>query len=206
MHRVPRALYVGGLLLHLLLVALICAHETTWLVEKDLTVANESAKQFCQRSDVVTATLLALNAPSDNPFRRFRITYTNLAGIEVGYGYFAPNVPVTHALVFEFHYPDGHVEYEPPLIGTHEGQLRLTSLIEQIGRTDVDEWRNELIKRVARSGWQRHAAADSVRAFFGSVTPPELEEYRSGKRERRFTCQYVYDYKPKVPGKGARVQ
>ena len=139
MHPILRAFYVGGLLLHLLLVALICAHETIWLVEKDLTVANESAKQFCQKIDVVPATLLALNAPSDSRFRRLSMTYANLTGIEVGYGYFAPNVPVTHALVFEFHYPDGHFEYEPPLIGSHEGQLRLTSLIEQIGRTDFDE-------------------------------------------------------------------
>lgn len=206
MHRTLRALYVGGLLVHLLLVALICGHETIWLIEKNLTVANEATRQFCKKIDVVPTTLLALDVPSSNPFRRSSMTYANLTGIEVGYGYFAPNVPVTHALVFELHYPDGHFEYEPPLIGSHEGELRLASLIEQVGRTDYDDWRNELIKRLARSAWQRHSAAKSVRAFFGSVNPPELAEYRSGKRERRFTCQYVYDFEQKAPREKARLQ
>ena len=75
-----------------------------------------------------------------------------------------------------------------------KGQLRLTSLIEQIGRTDYDDWRNELIRRLARSTWQQHPTAISIRGFFGSVTPPTLNAYRSGKNERRFTCQYVYDF------------
>jgi hypothetical protein len=46
-------------------------------------------------------------------------TYINVTGIEVGYGYFAPNVPETHALVFELSFPDGHLEYESPFVTTH---------------------------------------------------------------------------------------
>lgn len=206
MHRLPRIVYVAGLLLHLLLVALICAHETVWLIEHNLTIARKPSSQFWKHIEEVPATLLALNLPSDKPGHRVVTTYTNLTGTEVGYGYFAPNVPVTHALIFEFHYPNGRAEYEPPVVTSQEGKLRLTSLIEEIGRTDLDDWRNELIKRLARSAWRRHPGASSVRAFIGSVTPPTLAEYRSGKNEQRFTCQYVYDFAQTAPKEKAHLQ
>jgi hypothetical protein len=179
---------IGWLFLHLLLVALVCMHETAWLVGKQLTIlAGVSSLSW-------KGTLAGANLSANNVFRQVVNTYTNIAGIEVGYGYFAPNISATHALVFELSYPDGHLEYEPPLVGSYEGELRLTSLIEQIGRTESDPWRNELIQRLAGSTWQRHPTAVSIRGFFGSVTPPTLGAYKSGKNERVFTCQYVYDF------------
>jgi hypothetical protein len=179
---------IGWLFLHLLLVALVCMHETAWLVGKQLTIlAGVSSLSW-------KGTLAGANLSANNVFRQVVNTYTNIAGIEVGYGYFAPNISATHALVFELSYPDGHLEYEPPLVGSYEGELRLTSLIEQIGRTESDPWRNELIQRLAGSTWQRHPTAVSIRGFFGSVTPPALGAYKSGKNERVFTCQYVYDF------------
>jgi hypothetical protein len=188
------ALYVGWLLLHLLLVALVCAHEAFWLLGRQLTMAPQSSSRLWKRLEEVSATLIASNASSHTISRNFVGTYSNLAGIEAGYGYFAPNVPEIHALVFELRYPDNHLEYFAPTVATHEGELRLTSLIEQIARTDFDSWRNELIRRLARSTWQQHPSAISLRGFFGSITPPTLAAYRSGKRERVFTCQYVYDF------------
>jgi hypothetical protein len=179
---------IGWLFLHLLLVALVCMHETAWLVGKQLTIlAGVSSLSW-------KGTLAGANLSANNVFRQVVNTYTNIAGIEVGYGYFAPNISATHALVFELSYPDGHLEYEPPLVGSYEGELRLTSLIEQIGRTESDPWRNELIQRLAGSTWQRHPTAVSIRGFFGSVAPPTLGAYKSGKNERVFTCQYVYDF------------
>ena len=38
--------------------------------------------------------------------------YLHAAGIEVGYGYFAPNVPYSYKLVFQLTYPNGTTEYE----------------------------------------------------------------------------------------------
>jgi hypothetical protein len=185
---------ISWLSLHLFLVVLVCIHETGWLVEKDLTIIPGVSSRCWKEVDKVSETLIGAKLPSDNVFHRVIDTYTNVAGIEVGYGYFAPNVSETHALVFEVRYLDGHLDYEAPLVGGHEGELRLTSLIEQIGRTESDPWRNELIRRLARSAWQRHPHAVSMRAFFGSVTPPTLSAYKSGKNERVFTCQYVYDF------------
>jgi hypothetical protein len=185
---------LAWLFLHLLLVALICAHETIWLVGKELTILPEIWPQFWKAVDNIPGTLVGANLRTDNAFRQLVNTYVNLTGIEVGYGYFAPNISETHALVFELQYQDGHLEYEPPLVDSHEGELRLTSLLEQIGRTDSDPWRNELIKRLAHSTWQRHPTAVSIRGFFGSVTPPTLSAYKSGKNKRIFACQYVYDF------------
>lgn len=185
---------IGWLFLHLLLVALVFAYETAWLAGKQLTILPDVSRHFWNDVDNISGTLIGANGPADNTFRQLLNTYTNIAGIEVGYGYFAPNISATHALVFELSYPDGHLEYEPPLVGSYEGELRLTSLIEQIGRTESDPWRNELIQRLAGSTWQRHPTAVSIRGFFGSVAPPTLGAYKSGKNERVFTCQYVYDF------------
>ena len=185
---------LGWLFFHLLLVTLVCTHETAWLVGKQLTNLPGGSGRFWKEIDHVSGTLIGADLSSDNVFHQSLNTYTNIAGLEVGYGYFAPNISETHALVFELRYPDGHLEYEPPLVGSHEGELRLTSLIEQIGRSEYDPWRDELIRRLARSTWQRHPTAVSIRGFFGSVTPPTLSAYRSGKNERVFTCQYVYDF------------
>jgi hypothetical protein len=184
---------IGWLFLHLLLVALVCVHETAWLIGKQLTIVPRVPSRFWNQANKAPRSVIGANHPPDNVFRQAFNIYANIAGIEVGYGYFAPNVSETHALVFELRYPDGHLEYEAPLVGSHEGELRLTSLIEQIGRTEFDPWRNELIRRLAHSAWQRHPQAVSIRAFFGSVTPPTLTAYKSGKNERVFTCQYVYD-------------
>jgi hypothetical protein len=179
-------------------------HETAWLVGKQLTVLPGVSSRFWKTVDNVSGTLTCANLPADNLLRQIFNTYTNIAGIEVGYGYFAPNISETHALVFELRYPDGHLEYEAPLVGSQEGDLRLTSLIEQIGRTESDPWRNELIRRLARSNWQQHPTAVSIRGFFGSVTPPTLAAYKSGKNERIFVCQYVYDFTLALEKEGER--
>ncbi|MDQ3199412.1 MAG: hypothetical protein M3Q46_09560, partial [Verrucomicrobiota bacterium] len=121
-------------------------------------------------------------------------TYTNVSGIEAGYGYFAPNVPKTHALVFECRYSDGRVEYETPALAGEEEQLRLSSLVEEIGRTDHDAWREALVRMLVRSTWRRYPEVVSIRAFLGSIAPPTVEEYSAGKRERTFRCLYVYDF------------
>jgi hypothetical protein len=193
---------IGWLFLHLLLIAFVCTYETTWLLAKQLTIIPGVSAHFWKEAENVPGTLIGANLPADNVFGQILNAYTNIAGIEVGYGYFAPNISETHALVFELRYPNGHLEYEPPLLGSHEGELRLTSLIEQIGRTESDPWRNELIRRLAHSTWHRHPKAVSIRGFFGSVTPPTLGAYRSGKTERVFTCQYVYDFTLALRQKG----
>lgn len=185
------ACFVG----HLALIALVCLHESSWLLEHGLTVVPATSSSVWQKLDAIPTAILGENLAATNPYRRAILTYTNATGIEVGYGYFAPNVPETHALVFECHYADGHVEYQSAAVRSEEAMLRLTSLVEQIGRTDYDPWREELVRRLARSTWQRHPGVVLVRALLCSVTSPTIADYRAGKRKRTFKCLHVYEFK-----------
>jgi len=193
----PRRYYflLAWVVLHFALVGLVCLHETLWLLEQRLTVAGDTFAPGWRALDKLPDAILGGDAGARNLWREAIATYSNATGIEVGYGYFAPNVPTTHALVFECHYPDDRVDYQTPAVGGVEAQLRLTSLIEQIARSNSGSWREELIKRLARSTWQQHPDATAIRAFLGSVTSPTAAQYRAGRRERTFDCLYVYDFR-----------
>lgn len=186
-----RNVYLAWAALHLTLVGAICTHDTCWTLKRHLTLVPPKFDGVWQILDEAPSALL----DSSRSIRRAIATYTNATGIEAGYGYFAPNIPPTHALVFECHYADGRVDYETPAVRGDAAQLRLTTLIEQIGRTDYDRWRIELIKLLARSTWRKHPDAILVRAFFGTVTPPTAAEFGAGKQERIFNCLYVYDFR-----------
>jgi hypothetical protein len=190
-----RHVFLACALPHLALVALVCLHETFWLLDHGLTVVPPSQAGLWQKLDFIPRAVLGDELAATNPFRRAILTYSNAAGIEVGYGYFAPNVPETHALVFECHYADGHVDYRTAAVRSEEGDLRLTSLIEQIGRTDYDRWRQELVKRLARPAWQSDPGVVSVRGLFGIVISPTIDEYRAGKQKQTFKCLHVYEFK-----------
>jgi hypothetical protein len=191
----PRRYYflLPWVVLHFAFVGLVCLHETLWLLEQRLTIVGDTFTAGWRALDKLPNAILGPDAGARNPWRVAIATYSNATGIEVGYGYFAPNVPTTHALVFECHYPDGRVDYQTPTVADEEARLRLTSLIEEIARTDFAPWREELMKCLARSTWQRHPDAIAIRAFLGSVTPPTAAQYRAGRRERTFDCLYVYD-------------
>ena len=66
------------------------------------------------RGAEITAVLLGQTLPETNPVRQTVSAYLNLAGIEAGYSYFAPNIPENYKIVFELHYRDGRTEIELP--------------------------------------------------------------------------------------------
>ena len=187
--------YLACLLLHFTLIGMVCVHETLWLLKEHVATIPLVRPAVWETLDKVPGAILGNGLQPRDRWSQALATYTNALGIEVGYGYFAPNIPATHALVFECHYPDGRVDYEKPAVRGKAAQLRLTTLIEQIDRTDFEQWRIELIKLLARSTWRRHPDAVSMRAFFGTVTPPTAAEYRAGKQARVFNCLYVYDFR-----------
>lgn len=194
MNQLRRRVCLGWLAGHFALIILVSAHETLWVLEKRLTLVPESTRPLWKAFDLIPAKLLGDDLSRKNPLRMAILTYANVTGIEAGYGYFAPNIPESHTVVFECHYPGGQVKYESPTTRSSEAQLRLSSLIEQIARTDYDKWREALTKMLVRSIWQRHPEIESMRAFFGAITPPTVAEYSVGKRERTFRCLYVYDF------------
>lgn len=188
-----RHAFLACLLAHLTLIVAVCAHDTFWLLTRGVASVPNVSGSFWEKWDKVPRSILAADSHPRNLWNRAVATYTNYAGIEVGYGYFAPNIPAASALVFEFHYPDGTVEYETPNLEGAAGQFRVSTLVGQIGQTDYERWRIALIKLLSGSAWRRHPEAMSLRVFFGRIDPPTIAEYRAGKRERTFTCLSVYE-------------
>lgn len=136
---------------------------------------------------------LAETLSLSNPLRQSINAYINATGIEGGYGFFAPSVPDSYKLVIELHFPDGHVEYELPRVSDTATGVRLSTLLDQIGRTYYDPLREIMIKMLAYSVWQDHPEATRVRAVFGFVALPSLKDARQGKSES-YHFLYAYDF------------
>ncbi|PYI64761.1 MAG: hypothetical protein DMF07_05960, partial [Verrucomicrobia bacterium] len=49
-------------------------------------------KNFSKKAETALSTRIGQKLPASNPVREALNTYVQLAGIEIGYGYFAPNV------------------------------------------------------------------------------------------------------------------
>jgi len=150
-------------------------------------------KNFSQKAETALSTRIGQKLPASNPVREALNTYVQLAGIEIGYGYFAPNVPAGYRLLFELHYPDGGVEYELPSVSSAAAGLRIAGLLDSIGRTPYDALREILVKTLAQAIWREHPDLESVRAILGSIRLPTAREFTEGKRES-YEFLYAYDF------------
>jgi hypothetical protein len=137
--------------------------------------------------------VLGRELPPFNPVREAVGAYVHTAGIDVGYGYFAPNVPGGYRLVFELQYSDGRTEYELPSVSSAAAGLRMAGLLDNIGRTPYDPIREILVKTLAQSVWRQHPDVKSVRAILGSVRLPTIREFEQGQRES-YEFLYAYDF------------
>lgn len=179
--------------IHVFLISVVSCRETSWLVGRGLTVVPASFKSIGQRSEKITSEALGSDLAKENPLRQAIVLYTCAAGIEGGYGFFAPNIPGSFALVFEIHYPDGRVEYEQPQVGSAAADLRVAGLLDKMGDSEYDPLREGLVKMMARSIWRRHPDARTIRAVFGSITLPGVTEFEAGKKPS-FEVLYAYDF------------
>ena len=184
---------MAWLALHLLLIISFSCRETLRVIAEGPTILPLWFKNFSQKAQTVFPITLAQNLPASNPVRQALNTYVNAAGIEAGYGYFAPNVPGGYRLVFELHYPDGRVEYELPSVRSEAAGLRVAGLLENIGRTSSDAMREILAKALAQSVWYEHPDVETVTAILGSVILPSMREFEHGKRES-YEFLYAYDF------------
>jgi len=178
---------------HLLLIILFSCRDTLRVAAEGPTILPISFKDFSQKAEAVISVAVGQKLPQSNPVREALNTYAQLAGIETGYGYFAPNVPGNYTLVFELHYPDGRVEYELPSVRSAAAGLRIAGLLDNIGRTPYDALREILVKTLAKSIWRDHPDVESVRAIIGSITLPSAREFTEGKRES-YEFLYAYDF------------
>jgi len=200
-----RRVYLAWFLLHGLLIITISSREIFWLIAHRLTILPTSLSSTARKFESIASAALAQNLASSNPVRRALLTYLHLAGIERGYGYFAPNVPGNYKLVFELHYPDETVEYELPAVGSTAAELRLAGLLDEIGRARNDALREYLVKTLAGPVWREHPEAKKIRAIVGLRNFPDIHEFQRGARES-YEFLYAYDFsrgkdppQPKTP-------
>jgi hypothetical protein len=193
--------YAAGLTLHCLLIVSISCRDTLRVVAEGPTILPISFKNFFQKAETARSAAFGQKLLASNPAREALNTYAQLAGIETGYGYFAPNVPGGYAVVFQLHYPDGRVEYELPSVRSAAAGLRIAGLLDSIGRTPYDPLREILVKTLAQSIWRQHRDLESIRAIVGSIRLPTAREFTEGKRES-YEFLYAYDFSlDKAPAK-----
>ncbi len=172
------------------LLSAISLRDITWLIAHGYTILPELPVRFF--SGAATESGAARDqAPRSNFWSESLVTFEHLAGIEAGYGFFAPNVPDSYKLVFELQTPDGRLEYDLPGTESAETTLRVASLLDQLGGTESEVFQAVSLKLLAHSVWQRHPAATTVRAIVGSLRLPSPKEYRGGQRPSH---QFLYAY------------
>ena len=163
------------------------------VVAEGPTILSVSFNNFSQKAETALSAALGQNLSASNPVREALNTYVQFAGIEAGYGYFAPNVPGGYRLVFELQYPDGRLKYELPSVSSAAAGLRIAGLLDNIGRTRYDALREILVKTLAQSVWREHPDVESVRAIVGSIRLPTAREFTEGKRQS-YEFLYAYDF------------
>jgi hypothetical protein len=176
-----------------LLIVSVSCRDTLRVVAEGPTILPVSFNNFSQKAEMALSAALGQKLSASNPAREALNTYVQVAGIEAGYGYFAPNVPGGYRLVFELQYPDGRVEYELPSVRSAAAGLRIAGLLDNIGRTPYDALREILVKTLAKSIWRQHPDVERVRAIVGSIRLPSAREFTEGKRES-YEFLYAYDF------------
>jgi hypothetical protein len=188
-----RSVYLGFFFLHFLLILTISCQETLWLTARGLTIFGSSFHRWSERGETVAAGALGRQLASSNPCREALATYLGIAGIDAGYGYFAPNVSASYKLVFELHYPDARVEYKLPRVNSAAAGLRIGSFLDQIGRTHSDALREHMVKALAGSTWREHPEVKTIHAVLGRIVQPTVADFERGKEES-YEFLYAYDF------------
>ena len=177
-----RRAYLTGLVCHLLIVIAISLREIFWFLGNGLTIVPASFGPFFRQAETSLSAALGQNLSGSNPLRQVFRGYAHLAGIEVGYGFFAPNIPDSYKVALELHYADGRVEYDLPSVGSHASGLRLAGLLDKIGQTRTERVRKVMVGMLAYAVWREHPDAIKVRAVLGATIQPTAREFADGSR------------------------
>jgi hypothetical protein len=193
-----KSAYLAGVIFHLLLVLTVSCRDTFVAFSKGHTIFPSNLDSSWREAESVTTAVIGQDLPKSNPLRQGLSAYLNAAGIEAGYGFFAPHVPSVYKLVFELHYHDGRIEYETPSVKTGSAGLHLVSLLDFIGQVEDSVVREGLIKFLVYAAWREHRDVSMIRAVFGTVDFPTPREFKRGRRES-YQVLYAYDvtFEPK---------
>lgn len=179
---------------HLFLALLFNARIAFSHLSSGATVFPERWRDFFRAAGDVTTIISGGQLDRHNILRRGLVTYQHLTGIETGYGFFAPNVAISHKLVFVVKYSDGHVEYELPSVAGSATGTRMPLLLDSIAHTPYEPLRQTMLKMMAFKIWQRHPDAEVIRAVFGYVDLPGLSDYACGMKES-YEDLFAYDFR-----------
>ena len=188
-----KSVYLAWFVLHFLLIITFSCRDTLALVAQGPTIFPRSFKSISQKAETVLSAGLGQYFAASNPVRQALAMYLHIAGIEAGYGYFAPNVPGSYKLVFELHYPDGHAEYDLPRVSSVAAGLRVAGLLDRMGGPAYDPLRETMVKMLTYSVWQKHPAAKTISAVFGIIKLPTIAEFERGQKES-YEFLYSYDF------------
>lgn len=189
----PKAFYVIAFVLHFFVLLTVSCQQTFWILANGYTSLPRSLESYWRKAEAASGVALGQGFDLSNPLRQTVNSYIQSAGIEGGYGFFAPGVPSSYKLVFELHYADGRIEYDLPHVRDIETGLRLSGLLDEIARTSYEPLRELMVKMLAYGMWQEHPDAIAIRAVFGYVEMPSARELREGKRET-YNFLYAYDF------------
>ena len=187
------ALYLSVAVLHLVIITIVCLRDTFYVLGQGYTLAPHGSESAWHRAENIAAAALGEDLDIANPLRQGVALYTHAAGTHSGYSFFAPNVPNSYKVVFEFRDPDGNVEYDLPEIATEATGLRLGNLLDFIGHTHYAGLREAMLRRLAYASWRQHPNATSVRTVFGVISMPSAADYKNGERES-YDVLYAYDF------------
>jgi hypothetical protein len=185
----------------LLLVLLVAFRDTFSIFARTQTILPAALTDRWQAAADAVTTLSAGNLKRGNPVRDCVAAYSNIAGIEVGYGFFAPNVPANYRLIFELHYPDGHIEHDIPVVGSLAAGIRLAGLLDFIAETDSVELRQVLLKFLTESIWREHPSSKTIKTVLERANLPTPEGFLHGQKESdEILDAYTFSFALDQPG------
>jgi hypothetical protein len=174
---------------HFVLILGVCFGEVFTLIAEGATIASHRVAAGSGQ--------LAIAPANEGTSRRFVAigaalkTYLNLAGIEVGYGLFAPNIPNGYRLSYELHGQDGMMQRGVLSPRSGETDLRLAAFLDQLGQIRSDVVRAVLFNSIADSLFQAQPEVESARLSFEAIKMPSLREFRNGQKP---SCELVRSY------------
>jgi hypothetical protein len=186
-------IYLAWFALHFVLITAISVRELFSLIAGGLTIIPSHGDGAWSEAEKIASVIAGQSLAPANPARKTLVGYMHGAGIEGAFGFFAPNVPESYKLVFEFRYPDGRVEEDLPDVQSHAAGLRLGSLLDRIGRSNSEQFRRILIRMLTSAAWDRHPDAVSARAVFGTLKLPDPAQFERGlKPSYEFSSAYEF--------------
>jgi hypothetical protein len=188
-----KRIYAAWFVAHFSLITAVCFAGVFSLIAVGSTVVPSALDKYARKAELIATFFLGKEATAYSPVRRGIATYLHAAGIETGYTFFAPNIPGYHKLTLELYYEDGRVEYESPHVRGKAAALRLDSLLDRLADSRYEPLREVIVKMLALSVWREHPEVKKIRATFGAVTPPDIDDFEHGKGES-FQPMFNYDF------------